>query len=156
CTAQQFTPDFGHNLLRDIVLWARATPGFAFGDRLFDLTASRNHGTLTNMGFTSTSGWSGTDRFGGHAQVNFDGTDDYVTFGNLTSADFANATFSVSVWFRATAAGYIVAKRQGTGGGANGGWFIRVNSDGTVSARQVDTNNTSSGDRTSVSTVGLN
>ena len=76
--AQTFQPDLGNPLLRGLTAWWRGVPGATGGDRIFDLSLSQNHGTLTNMGYGTTSGWSPATHPGGYMQLNFDATDDYV------------------------------------------------------------------------------
>lgn len=64
--------------------------------------------------------------------VQFDGVDDYIDMGTNSTYEFPDTTFTVVSWFKATVAGYIVARRYNDSGGA---WFFRINSDGTGTAR---------------------
>jgi len=80
----------------------------------------------------------------------------YVSIGNVSAYDFANTTFTVSAWFKssrvsdANESNYIITKRTTTA--PNGGWLLRVNSDGTVHARLGDASATTAAGRTSVRT----
>lgn len=98
------TPNMNHYLMRGIQHWWRAVPGLTGGDKLYDLVpGTLDHGVLTSMGFSTTSGWSGTARPGGYAQLNFDGTNDYVQ--TPTPADLAyNLPFTICLWVYPTAA----------------------------------------------------
>ena len=89
-------------LLRGAVSWWQGMPGFTGGDRLFDLLPAANHLTLTNMGFGSTSGWSPTTRPGLAAQVNCDGTNDYLTIPKNSSMNLSAG--SIAVWMLTTSA----------------------------------------------------
>jgi Concanavalin A-like lectin/glucanases superfamily len=142
------TPDQSALLLRGLVSWWRGVPGFTGGSTMYDITPTRNNGVLTNMAFTSTSGWNLSTRAGGGGQVNFDGVDDFVTIGDVPTYDFPDATFSVEVSFQATAQGYLVARRTAASGG--GGWFIRLDNPGALTARIVTPSNTQAGGNTSV------
>jgi len=72
-------PNMSHPLLRGLQHWWRAVPLSVGGTRLYDLVpGTLDHGTLTNMGYSSTSGWGPSTHLGGYAQINFDGSDDYV------------------------------------------------------------------------------
>ena len=121
-------------------LW-EGRPGYSEGLTLVDWSDQRRDGTLSNMGYNATSGWSGTDLPGAYAQLNFDGVDDYVTIGGTPEFDYLNTNFSVSLWVRAAGAqpggvGYPIAHRVGNVGGS-GGWFLRFEADGTLAARVV-------------------
>lgn len=109
--------------------------------------------TLNGMVPTSdTAGWNGTIRKGGFKEQRFDGTATYATVAPpLPLYDFADTTFTVSCWFKGTVTGYLVARRIQLGG-PNGGWFIRVNSDGTIEGRIVDIINQAAAGRATVGT----
>jgi len=80
-------------------------------------------------------------------QVNFDGVDDHVLGPTSTLYDLLNQTFTVQFWYRATppaSQGYLVTKRTSTAGG---GWFARLDSGGTLTARVVDVGNGASAER---------
>jgi Concanavalin A-like lectin/glucanases superfamily len=158
CQAQSVAPNWGHPLLRGIVAWWRGVPGFTNGDRFFDLTGNRYHATLTNMGYSATSGWSATDRKGGHAQINGDGINDYVDTGQASPFAFPDTTFTAMGWFRATTLAtvqYLVAERIASVG-TQGGWFLRLQTTGTIQARIVDTGNANTVLRETVSTLAVN
>lgn len=68
--------------------------------------------------------------FGG---VTFDGVDDFINIGTSSTYEFTDSTFTVCGWFKATTqSGYIISKRDTN---VNGGWFIRVESDGKLTGR---------------------
>ena len=150
-SAAQLRPDLAHPLARGLVGWWRAVPGFTGGATWYDLMPAARHGTLTNMTGTA-SGWSATDRPGGYAQVNFDGVDDYVTVGTSTDFQFANATFTVTGWVKAsncaTNTCYLVNKRHL----GNGSWFLRIDTGGTLTAR-IDGLSGTAGARTTVTST---
>jgi hypothetical protein len=130
-------------------------PGRMGGTNWADLVAHAP-AALISMAPTgsTTSGWGTTKRRGGFGELRFDGTDDYIDLGTSTFYDFPNTTFAVSGWCRATGAGYVIARRLGSGG--NGGWFLRLNGDGTLTARIIDTGNTTAAERASLTTSALN
>ena len=66
-----------------------------------DSSGNRNHGRLTNM--DSATDWVPGKR--GKA-LDFDGSNDYVTMGNITADDFGTGPMSVSVWFKTSSVGY--------------------------------------------------
>ncbi|WP_169853022.1 DUF6259 domain-containing protein [Anaerohalosphaera lusitana] len=63
--------------------------------------------------------------------LNFDGVDDYIALGTdpALSGTFG---FSISAWIKTTASGVIIQQRDGSVGGYNGQYIVRVNSDGTA------------------------
>jgi len=130
----QLRPNPAHPLVRGLVGWWRAVPGLTGGTTWYDLMPAARHGTLLNMTGTA-DGWSATDRPGGTAQVNFDGVDDAVQVGGTTDFQFANATFTVTGWVKAsncaTNTCALVGKRQLT----TGSWFVRIDTGGTLTAR---------------------
>lgn len=154
-------PDLGHPALQGLVGWWRALPGFTGSTQLYNLVRGGLHGTLTNMGFSIGSGWSPSTRPGGYAQLNFSGISDYVSLGDDPLYNFVNTTFTALAWFRATVCSggcYLMAKRVGETGVCTpscGGWFLRVNADGTLEARIQSDSNVSAGDRVTVSTTNL-
>jgi Concanavalin A-like lectin/glucanases superfamily len=97
----------GSGIMRGLLGWWRALPGFTGGNTLYDMSPYRNHGTLTNMGFTALSGWNPTDRPGSTGHLAFDGTDDYVQTGvsfsgagdtTVLNAPFGPLTYCAWVW----------------------------------------------------------
>jgi hypothetical protein len=98
-------PTMSSAVLKDVQHWWRAVPGLVGGNTLYDLVpGSLDHGTFTNMGYSSTSGWSGTARPGGLAQLNFDGVDDYVQTPQ-PSGMAVNRPVTLCVWVYSTAVG---------------------------------------------------
>jgi hypothetical protein len=134
-------------------LW-QVLPGRMGGTNWADLLAHAP-ATLISMAPTGsvTSGWGTTTRRGGFGELRFDGTNDYVTLGTSPVYDFPNATFTVTGWCRATSAGTVVGKRLASGG--TGGWFLRLNADGTLTARVLDGGNVAAAERTSLTTTAL-
>jgi len=80
------------------------------GDRLQDLTLNKNHGDLVGPK------WVGSER---GFVLDFDGTNDYVTFGDLAIVDTALAgNFHINVWFNSSFSAdtqMIVSKRIESG-----------------------------------------
>jgi hypothetical protein len=149
----QLQPELSHPLHRGLLAWWRPVPGLTGGDRWFDLLSGQYHGALTNMGASATSGWSPATQAGGYAQLNFDGTDDYVLVGTDPLFDFLDTTFTLTVEYRLTPGGtsiYLLAKRISAG--TSGGWFLRANAAGTLTARVVDTGNGAAAERSTLST----
>lgn len=80
---------------KGLVAWY---PGYPFsGGKLLDLSGYGKHGTLTNFGFSATSGWN-RGKEGGLALL-LDGTNDYVDLGD----NFGGlAKITVSCWVMST------------------------------------------------------
>jgi len=117
-------------LLRGAVSWWQGMPGFTGGDRLFDLLPAANHLTLTNMSFGSASGWSPTTRPGLTAQVNCDGTDDYLSIPKNSSMNLSAG--SIAVWMLTTSATEMHAVTMGDAGVCcNNVMLFGLNSTGT-------------------------
>ena len=89
-----------------------------------------------------------------HAGVTLDGVDGRISFGDLSAYDAADTTFTVVIHFKTTssALGYLLARRV-AGGTGNGGWFARLEADGTMTVRIVDGGNLNAGQRSTVATV---
>lgn len=105
-----------------LVAWYMALPGLDGGSKLYDLRGL-NPGTLTNMAFpgTATSGWGSTTRPGGWGEVRFDGSDDWVNCGPVSSS--LGGEFTVSFWAKWNATNnyyFPVTKTVGTGASTNG------------------------------------
>ena len=77
------------NLWRGLVGWWLPSVNPRGGNRLFDLSPFRNHGTLTNM---TNDDWVVS---GGAGALDFDGTDDYVD--SKTTMQLTGS-FTVSAW----------------------------------------------------------
>lgn len=94
------------------------------GVNVFDLSRKGATGVMTNMGGSSTSGWT-AHRFG--KGLAFDGTNDYVTMGNLPQFDFNRTDpFSVSCWVRQTFSSLtfsVIVGKQDTAGSSTG-WAL--------------------------------
>lgn len=139
-------------LNRDLVDWWLPLPERAGGLTLHSLASAR-HGTLANMTpSTASIGWAPSARPGGGLETRYDGASTYVTMGVSSAHDFANQSFTLLLWCRATAAGYLVARRRGVSTGICGGYFLRLDSGGTFTARVVDENNTAAASRSTVGT----
>ncbi len=85
------------NLWRGLVGWWLPSVNPRGGNRLFDLSPFRNHGTLTNM---TSEDWVVS---GGAGALDFDGSNDYVsipfqqnTTGNLTVSGYATSRINDS------------------------------------------------------------
>jgi hypothetical protein len=60
----------------------------------YDLVSTTVVGTLTNFGWTTASGWDNEN-----GCLSGDGTDDYVSFGDVAVLDFGTGAFSVVAFF---------------------------------------------------------
>jgi Concanavalin A-like lectin/glucanases superfamily len=87
-----------------------------------------------------------------YSAVDLDGVNGYVTMGTTSTYQFANTTFSVIGWFRSVNDDGYVIGRRGIGG-AVGGWFIRIDAGGTLTARLVDAGSGVAAGRTTTSTT---
>jgi hypothetical protein len=141
--------DWSHPLLRGIIGWWYIVPTLAGGNKWYDIRGYK-HGTLNNMtagfGFqpTSKNEWFGEMRFGG--------TDDSILIGSDSSFQFADTTFTVVGWVRATACPsncYLVSRRPSFGGS----WFTRIESDGALDARIDGASATPAVDKVTTSTA---
>jgi hypothetical protein len=118
------------------------------GGLLYDVSGYAHHPTLTNL--TLASAWDTGTR---GPQLTLDGTNDYVDFTSTSLFDFPNTTFTVSLWVKPVAVAsnrYLLNKRDTSG--ASGGWFLRTDATGTITARSTGLTNTAAG-RTSVAVV---
>jgi hypothetical protein len=137
-----------HPLAQRLMGWWVVVPHLAGGSRWYDLIGQR-HGTLLNM--TQGFGFQPTRRAGWWGEMRFDGIDDYVLGSTDTVLDFPNVTFTVSLRYRAVKLGatsYLIAKRAG-----GGGWYIRIDNAGTLTAVVLDSGNLDAGSRSTLTTV---
>lgn len=125
--------------MKGLVSWWVVVPQLAGSGKWYDIIGGQ-HGTLTNMAGGTASGFGPTSRPDWWGEMRFDGTNDYVVAGPNDYYTFANQTFTVSFWYRLTAvgsnSGYLVNTRNFAGGG--GGWFIRADTAGTLTARIIE------------------
>lgn len=100
----QGVPILSHPLLRGLQHWYLGVPGLTGGSLWYDLAQSavREHGVLTNMGYSTTSGWSPSTRPGGYMQLNLDNTDDYVALAG-NSGLTATTPLTICSWVKLTA-----------------------------------------------------
>jgi hypothetical protein len=89
---------------------------FSFNDG----TANVTSGIVNQAGFI-TGAITVDDRFGNpNAAMSFDGTDDYIDFGDLTNYQFGNDGFTVALWMKGNIAqvgqGIPIGKRGFNGG----------------------------------------
>ena len=112
-----------------------------------DLSGNSNNGTLTN-GPTFSAGNQGS--------IVFDGTNDYVdTVNTGTTFQFANVTFTVSLWIKTTSStGGVIISKGATASTA--GWLFQFDSSGTVSGTTKGSDGTNTYNRTSTATVNNN
>lgn len=82
------------------------------GDTLTDSSTQSNHGTRSNFG-TAGNGWVSGKIGNG---LSFDGNDDSVTIGDISTYDFDGQSFSVAFWCYSAAdhSGTILKKGTGT------------------------------------------
>ena len=97
----------------------RSYPGT--GTTWYDMSGNGNDGTLTSgPTFDPANGGS----------IDFDGSDDYVTMGDVSLFDFGtNGNFSLSLWFKRAGTGneYLIVK-----GDTNASYWLRFESDDTI------------------------
>ena len=111
-----------------------------------DLSGNSNNGTLTN-GPTFSAGNQGS--------IVFDGTNDYVdTVNTGTTFQFANVTFTVSLWIKTSATSGVIISKGATASTA--GWLFQFNSEGTVSGTTKGSDGTNTYNRASTATVNNN
>jgi len=105
--ANGFAPRDGEPLFPE--LWRGCVgawnPGLGpSGLRLYDWSGRGNHGTLTNM--PAGTAWAATS---GRHSLAFDGTNDYLNFGNVFNDVISGATarFTLAAWVRLTSEGNV-------------------------------------------------
>lgn len=102
-----------HPLNRGLVAAYKVLPMRYGGLQWLDLAGS-NHGTLTNIGASSaTSGWGATTHRGGYGEIRLDGTNDYVSIGDVPKLKFTSS-FTIAQWFKNIGAvdAWLVAKSE--------------------------------------------
>jgi hypothetical protein len=111
-----------------------------------DLSGNGNTGTLTNgPTFSNVNGGS----------IVFDGTNDYVdTVNTGTTFQFANVTFTVSLWIKTSATSGVIISKGATASTA--GWMFQFDSAGTVSGTTKGSDGTNTYNRSSTATVNNN
>ena len=122
----------------------RSYPGT--GTTWTDLSGNSNNGTLTNgPTFSNVNGGS----------IVFDGTNDYVdTVNTGTTFQFANVTFTVSLWIKTIATSGVIISKGATASTA--GWMFQFDSAGTVSGTTKGSDGTNTYNRSSTATVNNN
>ena len=141
----------GPNIIRDssLVLELDAADRNSYpgsGTTWRDLTANNNTGSLTN-GPTFSSANLGS--------IVFDGTNDYVdTVNTGTTFQFANVTFTVSLWIKTSATSGVIISKGATASTA--GWMFQFDSAGTVSGTTKGSDGTNTYNRSSTATVNNN
>jgi hypothetical protein len=89
------------------------------GTTWYDI-AGTNVGTLTN----------GASYVSSPKSIEFDGVDDYVTFGSITSSNplslAGDTSYTIEVWFKGDTSGDVIARimEKGTAANAAGGYMI--------------------------------
>ena len=122
----------------------RSYPGT--GTTWTDLSGNSNNGTLTN-GPTVSNVNGGS--------IVFDGTNDYVdTVNTGTTFQFANVTFTVSLWIKTIATSGVIISKGATASTA--GWMFQFDSAGTVSGTTKGSDGTNTYNRSSTATVNNN
>lgn len=126
-------------------IWAYVFPNEARASNL--ISFDEGYGTTVQDSGSNVTGtitgasWQTNDLCKDERCLYFDGSD-WISFGDEATYDFAAATdFSISLWFRhgpASAAEVLVQKYEGTG--ADGGYRIRMESDGDISFGVDDAN----------------
>lgn len=99
-----YVPNLALPLLKNLQHWWKGAPGFTGGLTLYDLVpGTLDHGQLTNMGYSSTSGWSPSTRTPGVWQLNLDGTNDLVDTPVNTGLTVSSPV-TICVWLYPAAA----------------------------------------------------
>lgn len=111
-----------------------------------DLSGNGYNGTLTNG-----TAFSFIDN-----SMFFDGTNDYVDVANTgTQFQFANTTFTVSLWIKTSSStGGVIVSKGATASTA--GWLFQFDAAGTVSGTTKGSDGTNTYNRTSTATVNNN
>lgn len=100
------------------LIWWRGVAGMTGSGRWLDLAPGRNHLTLTNMGFGSTSGWNPSTRLSGRLHLTCDGVDDVLVGSTSMAADLSQKTILAWVYLTSYGGGglgRILDKRDVTG-----------------------------------------
>jgi hypothetical protein len=90
-------------------------------------------GTLTDFAYITASGWTGSNSPADPSALVGDGVNDYVTFGDMSAADFGTGAFSVRKWLRLNAlpasgtTGVSVSKLDG-----DRGWYLGITPSGKL------------------------
>ena len=139
-------PDINEN---GLVLFLDAANRLSYpgsGTAWSDLSGNSNTGTLTNgPTFSNVNGGS----------IVFDGTNDYVdTVNTGTTFQFANVTFTVSLWIKTSATSGVIISKGATASTA--GWMFQFDSAGTVSGTTKGSDGTNTYNRSSTATVNNN
>lgn len=107
-------PGTGSYSLPETPVWAIhpefADGGYSAGNNT-DPTSSYSQlypgqpvGTVTNCAYTAASGWDGSNSALDPTCIVLDGTNDFVTWGDLAEADFGTGAFSIGgIWFKLNA-----------------------------------------------------
>lgn len=90
--------------------------------------ANNKFGTLTNFSFSGTSNWTGNNY--GSGAVSFDGTNDYITSGNVMNPTLSGFSIACSVNIRSFASFPIFVGKYNEGGST--GWLLNTSSTGVV------------------------
>ncbi len=89
--------------------------------------AGSNDGTLTNFGWTTSTGWAGSGTPADPYRVVFAGTDDAVSAGDWSVGE--DKTYSYEVWFKSVSgvSGYLIADVSSVNSGSRDVTYIQLN-----------------------------
>lgn len=151
--AQIVFPPFPYRLnpaapsMQGLSFWWIVLPHIAGGTTWYPLVGSQA-GVLTNMA-SSTHGFQPSTYADGLGEIRFGGTDDYLDFTAHTRFDFVNTVVTFYGRVRCTNPGvnnYLWSKRSGV---SNGGYFVRIGTDGALLVRILDFENSPAAARSS-------
>ena len=99
------------------------------GNLAFDSSGNNNHGNLSGIDFSNHSRVSGPSGTG--TALKFDGTDDYITMGNLNDWNLADTDHSIALWFKhGPQNGPTRLLTRETGGNPGAGYVLKTQIDG--------------------------
>jgi len=137
-TPSEIPPDYTFRVHADRVrqgTWPGLNDDLLGRASVQDIGPGRAVGTMTGAAYTDASGYSGSGSPADPSCIVFDGTGDYVTFGNLASLNFGSGPRTIVAWWIPGTLGSqqaIVSKLLNSG--AYTGWECRLEPDGKLSA----------------------
>ncbi len=101
-----------------------------------EISDYRATGSTSGLAYTTASGWSGTNSPADPTCLTFDGTNDFVGFGNLTQLNLGGGPRSIALWVKVISypgtAALLFNKLPNSG--TYVGWEVYVTSGGKISA----------------------
>ena len=90
----------------------------------YDQSLGARHGTLTNFGFTTSSGWAGSGTSADPYRLVFDGTNDYVAVPTLNACD--DKAFTYEAWYMRSGAPSVTGDLIAEGNAADANTYPRA------------------------------